>query len=182
MISSHEEVVQFINQTDCTTIYNVDYHSDVINAKEDDDWGLTEGSWANCVDCRANGTFVWRHPHDFGHWEEGYCHGSRPNPFHSAQLAGWKTLRRKLGLQRIPWARIAEVCICLSPTWTHIEPVRDILHTIGRDDLLRWGIEEEAEYNVYGRWKHWTRPWPEPYLLSDSLEIIHYEPDVLVAG
>src|SRR3972149_3365011 len=57
-------------------IINVDYHSDIVDGTfGDDDFRFNEGSWANFIHFRCDGTFEWRYPKlrclSTG---EGYCH------------------------------------------------------------------------------------------------------------
>lgn len=153
VVASHESVVRYANKTNCRTLYNVDYHSDIVNTHGFSKLEFCEGTWGNYIKWRAEGTFIWKHPHNPSTLEYGYCHSPqvrRYNPFVKAKYAGWKTVKKSKGLRGIPWNDIAEVCICLSPPWTNVETVCDILITLGREDWLNdddWPIEN----------------WPKPY-------------------
>lgn len=147
VVASHEQVVRYANKTDCRTLYNVDYHSDIVNDEGFSELEFDEGTWGNYIKWRAEGTFIWKHPHKQCDLKYGYCHSPMTkdyNPFVKAEYAGWKTVKKSKGLRGIPWNDITEVCICLSPTWTTKESVADVLRNLGRDDWLdsdEWSIE-----------------------------------------
>lgn len=172
VITSHESVVRYANKSGCRTIYNVDYHSDITDfyGEAAVDREFNEGTWANYIRWRRQGTFIWRHPHKHDCIVNGHCHSRHTqNPFNQAEFAGWKVVKRCRGLAGIPWDDVKEVCICLSIDWTNVEPVRDILHTIGRKDWVDWYYKDDAA--TYGVWDRQPRSYRLP---NNCPEIVRY--------
>lgn len=165
VVASHESVVRYANKAKCRTIYNIDYHSDIVNSHGYTEMRFDEGTWANYIKWRKHGTFIWKHPHRYSNLEDGYCHSPMEqgyNPFDKAEYAGWQTVRRSKGLAGIPWDDVVEICICLSPDWTVVESVKDVLRTIGREDWLDWLQDNDTLYwpSIF---------WPKSYRLSPLL-------------
>lgn len=115
----HHHLLDDINKRaqDLDTVINVDFHSDIADDIRDTAMELNEGTWANFVHFRGDGTFIWRYPEeeclDDRH---GYCHEG-VNPFDEPSVAGWKRARKMQGLARMPWKSIEAVGVCLSPYW-----------------------------------------------------------------
>lgn len=165
VVASHELVVRYANKAECRTIYNVDYHADIVNTHGNSPLKFSEGTWANFIKWRRHGTFIWKHPHRQSRLEDGYCHVPTVqghNPFVKAEYAEWQTVKRSRGLTGIPWDDVVEVCICLSPDWTVVRTVEDVLRAIGREDWIGWDYEQE----VYD--SNWPSIfWPKSYRLPN---------------
>jgi len=165
VVASHESVVRYANKSGCRTIINVDYHSDIVDQPLHEKVDFNEGTWANFIKWREQGTFIWRHPHGVDSLRDGYCHSNMfHNPFDLASHASWKTVQRKKGLANIPLDDVAEVCICLSPYWTTVMPVRDILLTIGQEKWLYW-YGKNTFGSIHGNTTWHQDYWPESYRL-----------------
>lgn len=146
----HDHLLDVINSSRCTTLINVDWHSDLCDPPgggwESSD--LNEGTWGNFVLWRANGTFIWRYPSlcclQTG---VGYCHDYE-NPF-EVPVSGWAQTRKRQGVAGIPWGSIKAVGVCLSPVWIGLESVI-------REPIDRLGMREWLEVDHFG--VHLIRP------------------------
>jgi hypothetical protein len=115
----HHHLLEDINKRaeQLDTVINVDWHSDISDDIRSDPLELSEGTWANFIHFRCDGTFIWRYPDEKClDASVGYCHEA-VNPFEEPSIAGWKRTRKIQGLARIPWDSICAVGVCLSPFW-----------------------------------------------------------------
>lgn len=123
----HDELLHDINGSDCDSLINVDFHSDL--ADNGPDLILNEGTWANYVSFKNNGTFTWVYPSincymvkRYGQTYEGdgRC-DIKNNPFtrNCFDVCGWKKTRRLY--QKFPTDKqlnnVEKVGISLSPDW-----------------------------------------------------------------
>lgn len=135
----HHHLIEDINKRKLDTVINVDYHSDLIDVTDPHKVPLEEGTWANFVAFRGQGTFIWRYPVakclEHG---EGYCHVNW-NPFEKT-CTDWHCTQKQQGIARLPWKDIGAIGVCVSPSWL-FRPwiVADPLERLG---LLEW----------FGRW------------------------------
>ncbi len=136
----HHHLLESINRRrGLDTIINVDYHSDVAEDARGFTCDLNEGTWGNFVDFQSKGTFIWRYPNEvcLSH-DTGYCH-TYLNPFEE-QCTGWRSIKKKQGLARIPWHDICAVGVCLSPCW------------LERPWVMSYPIETLGMVEWMGRW------------------------------
>lgn len=127
----HHHLLDDINDRRLDTLVNVDYHSDIV----DEFVELSEGNWANFVQFKKHGTFVWRYPNKKClNKDAGYCHDKK-NPF-TRKCSGWHHVKKKEGIARISWSKISAVGVCLSPAWLG-DPsiVGEIIETL---ELMEW--------------------------------------------
>lgn len=134
----HHHLVHHINRTrGLDTVINVDYHSDLIDEPTDE---LTEANWPAFINFQDRGTFIWRYPRPSClTTNTGYCHNDR-NPFEH-DSSNWAHTRMKQGLDRIPWASIRAVGVCLSPEWL-----------LGNQCGVSYPIEALNLFDWAGRW------------------------------
>ena len=118
IVRSHEQLLRDLNKTRYDLLINIDYHADIA---EDDKNGnpipLNDGTWANRVVWRKNGTYEWRHPFKRPSHYNGYCHVYK-NPFTDHTSTSWKNVLARQGIKNINWKNIEAVGIALSPDWT----------------------------------------------------------------
>ena len=135
----HDQLLPHINQHDCDTLINVDYHSD-ISDYEPRRLPLTGGTWANFVKWKKHGTFIWRYPQAecLSH-DGGYCHLHK-NPFKNAACARWGECLNRAGLRGIPWHTVKAVGVSLSAFWINRRnnPLLPITRVLGIDHWLKW--------------------------------------------
>jgi hypothetical protein len=141
----HHHLVDDINAwcQQLNRVINVDYHSDIVDEVRGADLRFNEGSWANFIHFRGDGTFEWRYPDSKClSTGEGYCHEQK-NPFLKPEVAGWKRTVKRRGLGNIPWDDIFAVGIVLSPDW------------IGNVDIIYPILEGLQLFEWLGRWHVW---------------------------
>jgi hypothetical protein len=134
----HDHLLDVINSSQCTTLINVDFHSDLCDTPAEG-WELSdlnEGTWGNFVSWRERGTFIWRYPSSLclkpGN---GYCHND-VNPFEKP-ASGWREARKRQGVAGIPWDSIKAVGVCLSPDWIgRTSVIREPIDRLGMQDWL----------------------------------------------
>jgi hypothetical protein len=139
----HDQLLPHINQHPCNTLINVDYHSDIA----DDDGSLIceEGTWANFVEWKHDGTFIWRYSDSICPTpNEGYCH-DRINPFKHPCVSGWGRCRKRQGWSAIPWHTIKAIGVCLSIYWIEKwrNPFAPIAETLGMREWLMMDSTEQ---------------------------------------
>jgi hypothetical protein len=122
----HDQLLPHINQHDCDTLINVDYHSDIADfpALGRRRLPCNEGTWANFVKWKKKGTFIWRYSHPIcpTDWE-GYCHNIR-NPFEDARVARWKCILNRAGLRGIPWHTVKAVACTAALRYVPVDRIK----------------------------------------------------------
>ena len=115
-VFSHEDLLTDINESDCNSLVNVDFHSDLANY--DDNLLLNEGTWVNFVSWKNEGKFSWRFPSN-NLKSLGCCHDSSVNDFSelNCKNTGWKKIESIKGTKNISWSKVRRVGISLSPDW-----------------------------------------------------------------
>jgi hypothetical protein len=126
----HDQLLPHIEQSDCNTLINVDFHSDLaelaLPAKDMLVGGLNEGTWGNYVSWKDKGKFIWRYP-DHNRIRDGYCHEYPGyDPFKNPCYAGWRATSMLQGLSSLPWRSIRAVGVCLSAYWLRGAPIQKI--------------------------------------------------------
>jgi hypothetical protein len=153
----HDQLLEHINANSGTHLYQIDYHSDITDLAEPaldlslDD--LNEGSWANFVEWKESGRFVWRHPKISLEPGDGYCH-DRNNPFEK-DCSGWRETRRATGLGCIPWKTIHAVGVCLSSDWLRGAPVQRITDRLGISAWRNMSLKSQRKQRPF----LWTAVW-----------------------
>ncbi len=116
LVNDHHSLLHDMNQSDCDTLINVDYHSDVSDQPDT----LNCGTWGNFVNWQHRGTFVWRYPSKecvrYGGWG-GYCH-EKHNPFEEP-ITQWAKIRKQQGICHLPWSTIHRIGVAWSLDWLH---------------------------------------------------------------
>ena len=120
IVDSHEEIIDHVNNSRCTNIINLDYHSDISDFDDNNSTYLNCGTWANYISFRFKGTYTWLHPHISERTiDEGYCHVNF-NPFEVPRVSGWNEVIKECTLspeKYIDWGDIRAVGIAFSYEW-----------------------------------------------------------------
>lgn len=116
MIDYHEKIVECgLIPNGTTTVYNVDYHNDIVTDAEDD---LNEGTWGNFMP-KSVKNFVWMYPNALEciKMEQGICVPSSPDkkdyPVNYKRIKGYSTLPKFFN----------SLVICNSPNWADPSPI-----------------------------------------------------------
>lgn len=138
IVDSHEQLKDHVNRSNCSTLINVDYHSDIYDIKNPvyKDETFNCGTWVNFVDFRYKGKFVWIHPHPSNRISNGYCHGEG-NPFLNPRISGWNNvckIHSKYPEEHIDWGDIMAVGIAFSYKWLR-DGVNDKIVCIAKNIL-----------------------------------------------
>jgi len=96
VVNSHEKLLASVNNSKCTTLINVDFHSDL--ADDNPELEFNEGTWVNFVKWQTIGNYIWMYPNHFQCVENqgGLCHCENFDPFVD-KYCGWKNVERRLG-------------------------------------------------------------------------------------
>jgi len=140
LVKSHDQLLGDINSSQCSSLINVDFHSDVAEDNVDGKpLRLNEGTWVNFVTWKTTGSFLWLHPPKMV-LRRGYCHAFR-NPFHATTVSGWKGIKKEGGVDQIPWDRIRAVGISISPAWLdELMPYEIVLPALLNESTLRQAL------------------------------------------
>lgn len=116
----HDEILEDLNKHRVDRLYNVDYHSDIVIAPEEDE--LEEGSWVSFYKYKDDCVFEWRLPDRFACIKQGFglCHSRLYDTFPRTKF-GYKKSSAITGLKNINWKSIVAVGICESPNWINSE-------------------------------------------------------------
>ena len=127
-VIEHEELVKDINKMKhLTRMYNVDYHSDII-AQHDQEDTPQDYEWANHAKGRTRAEYNWIMPYTKCYADKlGTCHGDDENPFLKYVNCGWKSISKRTGLRYVNLENIERVGVCLSPCFTILYPVENVL-------------------------------------------------------
>jgi hypothetical protein len=131
----HHHLLSHVNKTQCDTLINVDYHSDVVDtflAQESCPY-VSDGTWVNGVLWRHRGRYEWRCPgKKCLSVHEGYCHEIGRNPFRRSELCGWRECKYRVGLGDLRWGSIVAVGVSVSPYWLEVATKQlEIIDTFG---------------------------------------------------
>ena len=151
-VIEHEELVPDMNRTKgLTTMYNVDYHSDII-AQPDIDKKPNDFDWANFVNRRTKADYFWFMPDACCYRENsGTCHGGGDNLFLKNIKSGWKSCKKYVGLKRIDWYKIQRVGVCLSPCFVTMDPVVPVIERLGGDSKKLEKLIAKQPFNAKKR-------------------------------
>lgn len=119
--NSHESILDDLNKRRVDHIYQVDFHSDIVESYDkDSDLILEEGTWANFYHWRKNCTFEWRYPSTKSCFTDrmGRCDLSQydDKPWPRKKFPYKKVIRRQ-GLHYIDWSSVSAIGFAISPTW-----------------------------------------------------------------
>jgi hypothetical protein len=130
-VIEHEELVKDIKKVKgLTTLYNVDYHSDLV-AHKDRGRRIEDHNWANFVAARKQAEFFWLVPDkDCYTRDRGTCHGGGLDPFEHPKQSGGKNCKIR-SIRVINWEKIQRVGICLSPLFVEIDSVTPVIERLG---------------------------------------------------
>jgi len=123
IVTSHETMLRYVNKSKARDLLNVDYHSDLATMPNTlgETLDFNCGTWVSFVKWRGEGSYKWMHP--FYDKEKALLNG-RCDPdekvFTNMSLTNWKDVKM-VGLKRIqiPWERVSDIGICISPDYTN---------------------------------------------------------------
>jgi len=128
----HDQLIHHINcHSDFDTLYNVDYHDDIISFEDDADrdstllYAAADYNWVNYVSWRCGSDYIWIPPPGSIMQQDGFCdrdHNVYRNPKFQ-KLTQWGSVRHLTGPRHIDFRSIAAIGVCLSPdfsTWQTI--------------------------------------------------------------
>lgn len=132
-VIEHEELIKDVKRMkDMRTLYNIDFHSDIVAQKEKGST-MQDYNWANFVPAKLRKTseFVWMIPDATCYTEDrGICHGDDINPFEEPQKSGWQSCT--IGnIKSIKWGNIKRVGVCLSPRFVSLKNVAPVIESLG---------------------------------------------------
>jgi hypothetical protein len=148
LVIEHEELIPDVNKLqDITTLYNVDYHSDIVDwkhaikdMKEPQDY-----DWVNFVRGKTKAEFVWVLPQEECYYkEEGVCHGNEDSDPFRYQTSRWKQTRFTDNLYEIEWKQIERVGVCLSPLFVETKPIRNVLDMFDMNEKQLKTLQRKA--------------------------------------
>jgi hypothetical protein len=131
-VIEHEELVNDIKKVKgLKTLYNVDYHSDIIAKEECEEDEPEDYNWANYIPQSKQADFFWILPsRKCNDTYEGLCHADGINPFDEPEKSGWKSCQIQTQ-SFINWKNITRVGVCLSPIYVEIKTVAPIIRKFG---------------------------------------------------
>ena len=131
IVKEHQELLPFVDESGCTKLINVDWHSDLADTPFTE---LNEGTWVNAVTWRTEGSYQWVHPSSVG-WSSlsGSCF-AEVDPFAFEEVTEWSSLKKTSQLESIDWDSIKEVGISFSPDWVNIFTVKNVLKDLCKKD------------------------------------------------
>jgi len=137
-VIEHEELLpDMAKVAKIQTMYNVDYHSDIIAQYDANTETPADYNWANYIKGRSKARFLWICPSlkTCFHDSSGICHGDEiHNPFTSHRRSGWRQCEVVGSTQlykAIAWRRVARVGVCLSPLYVNLETVAPVIKMLG---------------------------------------------------
>ena len=138
---SHESILKDLNKYKVDHLYQIDFHSDIVEAYDEEyDIVLEEGTWANYYHWRRDCTFEWRYPSTERCFTQrgGRCDLSQYNdqPWPRREFPYKKIIRRQ-GLHYIQWQTVRAIGFAISPTWYEDQ----IDYLFARYDFLNHPIE-----------------------------------------
>jgi len=151
-VIEHEELLSDIKKMkDLTSLYNIDYHSDIIGRRDIND--IPEDyDWANFVPGRSKAQFVWCMPKNECYLNDlGTCHADGDDPFRPQKNSGWKNCQMMTGLRMIPWDYIDRVGICLSPCFVNLVSVNPTIERLGLSVKKARKLVEKQPYEAHKR-------------------------------
>jgi hypothetical protein len=144
----HHEMLKYINRYDFDILYNIDYHSDIVDQPETCDLELNEGTWANFVKKKYERTFIWIHPKkscymaNNGYAGDGRC-DMYENPF-TQDVSGWWNVKHRKAklLTEKELETVRYIGITVSPDWTPVDKA-----CVALDYLNEVGLISDYFYN-----------------------------------
>lgn len=149
MVADHGNMLDDINMHPCTTLVNIDAHSD-IQSYRDFDINRTKrdcGNWVNFVRWQPDHAYWWYHTNLPDEWCDGYCHGDDPSPFvkkyrHKDDWAGVSMRRGMLPAAQLQY--VAYIGIAISEDWLNSgSQVEDALRFAMDHDIRFLDIESK---------------------------------------
>lgn len=120
IVPAHHKILKDVNESGCTNLINIDYHSDFGDQEPGMPIPLNCGTWVNKVKWRNKGTYTWIYPHKSCTVKDaGACWVYR-DPFkHKEYGSGWAKTRSRLytSYKQIPWGRLKRIAFSASPDW-----------------------------------------------------------------
>lgn len=145
IVDNHKNLLPSIDKSRCTTIVNVDTHSDIFSQEDMEDYEknysdhlINCGNWANHVSEEIREHYIWMYPACHGHRCDYNGNGRL---FYEPYSIGWEKLDKK-SIRKFPNTLIEEandIGISISYYW-----LRKNLNV----DLVM-----ELIYDVFGEWK-----------------------------
>ena len=166
LVGSHEKLLPYINRSGCSTICNVDYHSDIV-ADNDANLQLDCGTWGNFVKHKQDKKFIWICPDISicGYYGYGYCHWiEKDDPF-KPDRTKYQSVTKCDKLSRIKWNEVEAIGVCASVEWWCYDGVWSVLEHFGLTEKQILGLDDpEMEatlpeskrlYDKAGLWGNW---------------------------
>jgi hypothetical protein len=151
-VIEHEELVPDIKKVkNLTTLYNVDFHSDIIAQKERGR-KARDYNWANFIPNSKKADYIWILPYKYCYnEEEGLCHADGVNPFNNQKASGWRSCKYKK-INKIKWKNIERVGVCLSPCFVELKFAAPIVERLGvsikkAEKIVKDNFELFFQYN-----------------------------------
>jgi hypothetical protein len=152
-VIEHEELVADIKKVKkLDTLYNIDYHSDIIAQEDCSHPDPEDYNWANYIPQSHKADFYWILPNMKCNdaWE-GLCHADGINPFNEPERSGWKSCQIKTQ-SFVDWRNIERVGVCLSPIWVSLKTVKPVIKKLGVNiDMVEELISNQPEQHSMRR-------------------------------
>ena len=120
LVEDHNYLVGDINKSKCTTIINIDQHSDIWDERHFSPSYLDCSNWANFIKRQRSKIFIW--------WrtKERRNYNCSRNVGFLRTSCGYKELRAETGLGKVPWKRVKRIGIVVSRPWLVEEMYKSI--------------------------------------------------------
>ena len=145
IVIDHHKLLPHINKYKCSTLINMDHHSDICEDEFKNNNlligrsrpTLNCGTWANHINWRKSAKFIWlfRSNESLSRYSlGGYCH-VKLNPFKNKKATNWKNVLKTRDKKCIDWTREEAVGIALSPEWLRDMEIRHYFDKYIRPEL-----------------------------------------------
>jgi len=118
VVTLHHRLLPHINRSLARTLINLDWHDDIADLDDGHLPELNDGTWVTHVRWRREGRFEWIPPTQAcarGETGSRCFAGLGPDPF--LVYPQWKRCSKST-TARIPWERVVDVGIAISPDWS----------------------------------------------------------------
>ena len=135
----HHEVLNYMDKP-YSTIYNVDFHSDIVHDPCTD---LNEGTWANFYPYKNKAVFQWNYPEKYSCFDQGFGICDEFPKKWSTDLMNYKEVRRRSGITNIDYPTLSRIGISISPDWVD-ERVFDFMKSFSVFDSIIGKVYEKC--------------------------------------
>ena len=153
VVNSHEKLLKHINQSNCSTLINLDFHSDLSNDCVDLEYN--EGTWANFVKWQLTGNFLWLYPNHYQCIvnQDGLCNSEDFDPFID-KVCGWKTVERKHGYVDLFDNNLLNNVKFIGITTSYSWLTREQFKASYLRKLIKCGKNQSIEDRIYKNFSH----------------------------